>query len=185
MHAVELVWHRSQALCKQSHLGGVDRQLARAGAKHMPDHPHDVAQIPVLEALVDIGANFLGLDVDLDARRTVLQGRETGLAHDPFEHHASCNADMALQRSQFLGAVRCMFGKQCLGVISRLEIVGKGNALAISLPLADELEFFASLGDQLVFVGDGQRVRLVRHGISGFRDGNAGVQAGQQQGARS
>jgi hypothetical protein len=53
-----------------------------------PLHAENVAQVPVLEGLVGLGTDFFALDVDLDAAGAVLQGCETGLAHDALEHHA-------------------------------------------------------------------------------------------------
>jgi hypothetical protein len=37
-------------------------------------------------------------------------------------------------------------------VVLGLEVVGKGDTLAVGLCLAHGLEFFAALGDQLVFI---------------------------------
>ena len=54
-------------------------------------------------------------------------------------------------------------GKQVGRVVGGFEIVGEGDALAFGLALADGLELFASLGDQLVFVlGNGGSIG-VRH----------------------
>jgi hypothetical protein len=37
-------------------------------------------------------------------------------------------------------------------MVGRLEVVGKGDALAVGLILPDRLEFLAPLGDQLIFI---------------------------------
>ena len=81
LHAMELVGHRAQTLGQQPHLRGMDGQLTGAGAEHVTNDTHDVAEVPVLEVFVNIGAQFLALDVDLDAPRAVLQRGETGFAH--------------------------------------------------------------------------------------------------------
>ena len=41
------------------------------------------------------------------------------------------------------------------GMVAGLEVVGEGHALALPLCLAQGLELFAALGDQLVFVDGG------------------------------
>jgi hypothetical protein len=56
---------------------------------------------------------------------------------------------------------------QGLGVVLGLEVVGESHTLAIHLGLAQGLEFFTALGDQLVFVllGNGWGGGRFGHGV--------------------
>ena len=55
--------------------------------------------------------------------------------------------------------------KELFGLVAGLEVVGEGHGTAIGLDLAQGLEFFAALLDQLVFVlGGWGGGRVVRHG---------------------
>jgi hypothetical protein len=49
-----------------------------------------------------------------------------------------------------------MGSKQLRGVVSGLEVVGEGGALAVGLRLANGLELFAALVNQLVVVLGGR-----------------------------
>jgi len=69
----------------------------------------------------------------------------------------------------YLGRVRIEFGKQFFSLVGGLEVVGESDTFAIGLLLADRLEFFAALQNQLVFVLRSRNwgwsgVVIVRHG---------------------
>ena len=162
-HAVELVGHRAQALGQQAHAGGVDRELAGFGLEDLAFGGHDVAQVPVLEAGVNVGADIFALDVDLDAPGAVLQGGKAGLAHDALEHHAPGDFGRGALLDQAFRRLAGVGGKQVGGVVGGLEIVGEGDALAFELLLAQGFELFAPLQDQLVFVLGGGGCGLIRH----------------------
>ena len=88
-----------------------------------------------------------------------MQRGKAGLAHDALEHHAPGHlGDAALFQQAFSGLAG-VGGKQVVGVVGGLEVVGEGDALAFGLLLADGFELFAALQDQLVFVlGGGGRL---------------------------
>ena len=67
VHAVELVWHGTQAFGQQTHDGGVDGEFTGFGFENPTFCGHDVAQVPVLEIFVERLADFLALDIYLDA----------------------------------------------------------------------------------------------------------------------
>jgi hypothetical protein len=156
-HAVKLVGQRAQAFGDQADAGGVNRQLAGFGFEQRAGGGHDVAQVPVLEGLMDVFADTFVVDVDLDApaRRAegrVLQGRKAGLAHHALEHHAAGHADSQGQRLQLFLGFSVIRGKQRAGAVRRFDVVGEGHAPPLGLLLAQRLEFFAALGHQLVLV---------------------------------
>ena len=98
-NAVELVGHGAQALGQQAQLADLNRQLAGARLEKSAFSADDVAQIPVLERGVQVFAQRVACDVQLDApavaaQRPVLNGGKTGLAHDALEHHAAGNGHL-------------------------------------------------------------------------------------------
>ena len=106
----------------------------------------------MLEGGVGLLADGVARDVDLDAPACVLQRGEAGLAHHALEHHAAGDAGHARFRLELFGRLAAVGRVQVGGVLVGLEVVGKGDALAFALRLAQGLEFFAALGDQLVVV---------------------------------
>ena len=167
---MELVGHRAQALGQQADAAGVDGQLAGARLEQVAFDGNDVAQVPVLEAVVDLFAHIVLGDVGLDAPGGVLQRGKAGLAHDALEHHAASHLDLDLGDAfavEGFGIGSAVYIVQLLRVVLRLEVVGKGHAFALSLGLAQGFEFFAALGNQLVFVllGRGWGSGGVGHGL--------------------
>jgi hypothetical protein len=93
--------------------------------------------------------------IDLDAAGGVLQRGKAGLAHHALEHHAARDFGGGLGHAfavQFFCGFLAVGLVQVGGVVLGLEIVGECDAFAVSLRLAHGLEFFAALGDQLVFI---------------------------------
>jgi hypothetical protein len=184
-HAVELVGHGAQALGQEADAGGVDGQLTSFGLEQRAFGSHDVAQVPVFERGVQVHAHVFAAHIELDtaaagAEGSVLQGAEAGFAHDALEHHAACNLGGSAQGHQFFSGLFAVGFKQLGGFVFGLKVVGEGNALAIGLLLAQYLELFAALQNQLVFVlgrqcrrGRGRGRGGVRHGQCGFVGGAA------------
>ena len=156
-HAVEFVRHGAQAFGQQAQRRCVNRQLAGFGLEHAALSGHDVPQIPMLEPLVELCSKLFALDVNLHtpcagAKRGILHRAEAGLAHYALEHHAARHFSRHVQRHQLLGGFVVKRGKQRLGMVGGFEIIREGHAFAVHLRLADGLEFFAPLDDELVFV---------------------------------
>ena len=154
---MELVGHGAQALGEQAQRLHLDRQLARLGLHQRALGAQDVAQVPALEGRIDLLAHGVARDVQLDAavrgaQRSVLDGGKAGLAHDALEHHAAAQADLHGFGVQLLGALVGMGLLQRLGAVGGLEVVGEGHAALFTDLFAQGLEFFAALGDELVFV---------------------------------
>ncbi|MNS62151.1 hypothetical protein D3C72_952010 [compost metagenome] len=167
--AVELVRQRAQRLGQQAQLAHLHRQLALVGAEQLAAGADDVAQVPVLERGVDLFADLVARDVELDLAAAVLHGGEAGLAHHALEHHAAGDRDF--DRAGFerglvgLAILRVQRG----GLVGGTEIVGEGHAL-----LAQRGQLFAPLRDDLVLVDGGR----VRGGWLGLRLGLGGIRFG-------
>ena len=152
VHTVELVGHGAQAFGQQANLGHMDRQLAGAGFEQAPFGADDVTQVPVLEVVVDVFANFVARQIQLDAPGAVLHGGKAGFAHHPLEHHPSRHpGQLALLGQHFRGfvAMAVMQGGRMVG---RFEIIGKGHGTTSGLALAQHLEFVTAFRDELVLV---------------------------------
>ena len=66
-HAVELVGQRAQALGQQAQRRDLDRQLSGLGLEGRALGTNDVAQVPVFERRVQLFAQRVARDVELDA----------------------------------------------------------------------------------------------------------------------
>ena len=120
---------------------------------------------------VDAFADRVALHIELNAARQILDGDETRLAHDPLEHDPSGNAHLHWRGFERFGV---FFAIQLIelarGVFAR-EVVGVGATGRSPL-----CEFFATLGDEVVFV-EGRSVGLIGHGLVEWRkDRNCGMQ---------
>ncbi len=171
-HAVELVGHGAQAFGQQANASGVDRQLTGLGFEQRAFGRHDVAQIPVLERGVQVHTHVFTAHIQLDAaaaraERRILQGAEAGLAHDALEHHAAGYLGGGAQGNQLFCGLVVVGREQGFCFVFGLEVVGESNALTSGLLLAQCLELFTALLDQLVFVlRCGSGLVLVRHGVT-------------------
>ena len=101
-------------------------------------------------------------DEELDPSGGVLQGPEAGLAHNPFQHQAPCNADCNSERLELVVRPITMLSNQLGSAVSRLEVVGECNA-----PCPNGAELLPALCDLLVVV-DRQRSEGDRFGHSFF-----------------
>ena len=91
---VELLRQRPQRLGQQTHFFGHDSQLAGLRTEQHPCRSHDVADVPLLEFLIDAVGDTVALEPHLNLPGTVLQFDKTGFAHDALGHHASGDRDM-------------------------------------------------------------------------------------------
>ena len=165
MHAMKFVRHRAQALDEQAHLRGMDRQFTGTGAEHVSPHTDDIAEVPVLEVFVDIGADILAFDINLHATAAVLQGGKTRLAHDTLEHHPAGELHAMVLRCQFVGGCQMVVMQQGGGGVCWFEVVWKCHRPATSLTLAYCAQLFATLREQLVFIREQLWLGWVGHGL--------------------
>ena len=152
VHAVEFVGHGAQAFGQQANLGHMDRQFTRSGFEQSALGADDVTQVPVLEFVVHVFANFVASDIELDAPGAVLYRGKAGFAHHPLEHHPTRHpGQLALLGQHFRGfvAMAVMQGGRMVG---RFEIIGKGHGTTSGLALAQHLEFVTAFRDELVLV---------------------------------
>ena len=87
--SVEFFGQWSQGLGEQSNLVRPHSQLTRFGPKQHADCGNYVANIPLLEALVDTLRQAVTFQPDLDLSRPILQLDKARLAHDALHHHAA------------------------------------------------------------------------------------------------
>ena len=144
---VELVRQRPQRLRQQPDRAHLDRELARLRAEERPLGADDVAQVPVLEVLVGLRAEGVGLHVDLDAPAHVLERGEGRLAHQALQHHPAGHAGARRRGLEVLLGGRAVGGLQVGREVLAREVVGEGVAL-----LAQAGELGAPLRDDLVLV---------------------------------
>jgi len=158
--AVEFFRQGPQGFRQQAQVGDFDRQLAGPRLEQRPASTDDVAQVPVLERVVDVDPGMIVGDVELNAAAHVLERREAGLAHHPLEQHASRDRDSSRFGLEILGGFRVMSVMQCRGKGIAPEIVRVRIALRAQGP-----ELAAPLGDDLVIVR--RRLGVLRRQITG------------------
>jgi hypothetical protein len=128
------------------------RQFAGFGFEHMTFSADDIAQVPVFEVLVNIGANLFTLDIHLHTACAVLQRGETGFAHHPLQYHATRDAHRVFLCQQSLRSLTPMGGVQGCRVVRGFEVIGKCHRAAKGLASAHGAQFLTAFGDELVFV---------------------------------
>ena len=138
---------RAQVLAQQFDRLGPHGQLAGLGFHQAAAHADDVADVPGLEVRVDLLAQQIALHEGLYAARSVLNGGETGLAHDALGHQAAGDREAVRTRLQGLGRARA---------VGAMQVVRRGVAaiaVRIGPPFCAQLvQLLAALGDQKVFV---------------------------------
>ena len=149
--AMEFLGQRTQRLGEQPQLGDFHRQLAGAGAEERAFGADDVAKVMALEGVERIGPGVVESDVELDAVRHVLDGAESSLAHDAFEHQTSGHRYLLRLRFQLLVGPAVEALLQIAREVTAIEVVGESDAA-----LADCGELGATLFDDLVGVGLGR-----------------------------
>ena len=157
--AVEFFRQGPQRLRQQAQVGDLDRQLAGPGLEQRAARADDVAQVPVLESVVRVGAQRIGGDVELDAAAHVLQRGKARLAHHPLEQHSPRNCDGYRLLIELLVRFLVVRIMQLAGERIAVKIVRIGVAAR-----AQRIELAAPLGDDLVLVRRrARRVALVAH----------------------
>ena len=145
--AMEFLRQWPQRLGQQAHRGALDGEFVGFGAEQGAGHAKDVAQVHALEGAIGRLPERIAHDVNLYAPAHVLQGGETGLAHDSLQHHAAGKLHGDRVGFQvFLGGF-AMRRVQVGGVVLTLKIVGEGLPQS-----ADASELLAAFSDDLVFV---------------------------------
>ena len=123
--AVELLRQRPQRLREQPERRDLDRQLAGARPEERPRCADDVAQVPVLERLVGLGADAVARHVELDAPAHVLDRREARLAHDALQHHPAGDGHADSRRLERLVRRRAVLRVQVRRERVAAEVVGE------------------------------------------------------------
>ena len=95
---MELLRQGQQCLGEQDNVPGSDAHLAPLRAEHFTLHTDNVADVVLLERLVDRLVHLVLTGIELDATVPVLEVTETHLAHAPLAHQAAGHLDrLALQ----------------------------------------------------------------------------------------
>ncbi|EFC88363.1 hypothetical protein NEIMUCOT_05035 [Neisseria mucosa ATCC 25996] len=160
--AFVFVGQRAQGFGQQADVGHAHGQFAVIGFEQSAFRADDVAQIPMVEIIQNFLTHAFVVQIKLDLTGNVLNGSKTRLAHLAFEHHTAGNFDGNGLRVEFFFADFAILGMQIGGKAVALKVVGIGVAL-----LADVVQFFATQGDDLVFVQLrlGLRIVLFAHGV--------------------
>ena len=102
---MELLRKGTQRFCQMCIFMDFNRQFTGLCLDDITLDTDDVADIALLEELVDFFADNLFLDDDLDLSVSVKQVHETDLAHAALGHDTAGNGDFRLQGFQFLGTL--------------------------------------------------------------------------------
>ena len=152
---VELVGKRTQRLGQQAQLLATDRQLAAVGPEQHAARAHDVADVPVAEGLVRVGAGVVVGQEELDPSGSVLQRGKAHLALQAPEHQAARHRDRNRLALELLAGGLGMARVQLGGAIGADEIVRVGRAA-----LAQARELGTALGHDRMDRLDVARVRF-------------------------
>ena len=99
LQAVELLRQGQEGLGQQDNVVRPDAHLAPLGAERLALDAHDVADVELLELLIDLFVHLVLTGVELDAAVPVLQIAERYLTHAALAHEAACHLDgLALHR---------------------------------------------------------------------------------------
>ncbi len=153
---VELFRQRAQALRQQPDFAALHREFAGPGFHQRADRADDVAEIPLLEVVINGFADTVLLHVELNAARQILDRGEAGLAHDALEHDAAGNRDRDGGTLKFFLGLFAVELVKPGGEVLAAKIVGVGLAA-----VAPGLQLFAALGDDVVVF----RHRALRGGV--------------------
>ena len=88
-----LVGQRAQRLDEQLEGLDVDRKLAGLRLHQVAARTDDVAKVPLLELAVELLAETVALDEQLNLPGPILNMNERVLTHDAFAHHAAGDAN--------------------------------------------------------------------------------------------
>ena len=149
---MKFIGQGAQTFGQHANAADMYRQLAGFGFEQMTFSTHDVAQVPMLEVVVNIGTNLFALHIHLHPSCAVLQGGKTGFAHDAFQDHATSDAHRMFFCEQSLCVLAAMRGVQSISVVRRFEIVGESHRTAKGLASSHGAQFLTAFCDELVFV---------------------------------
>ena len=119
---VELVRQRAQRFRQQAQFRAAHRQFALVRAKQHALRRDDVAQVPLLERVVDFRADVRRRDEELDLAAAVLHGRKARLAHHALQHHPA--GERHLKR---IGFERFLVGTRRSRIAARRPDASDGN----------------------------------------------------------
>lgn len=118
---------------------------------------NDVAQIPVLEGLVDLFAEHAFVKVDLNPTGGILQGRKARLAHHSLKHHSpGDDCGVVFLFKLLFGAAIVKVQHGC--AMCWLEVIGISDTL-----FAQARKLMPTLGNQVVFIVSGGLVVSISH----------------------
>ena len=93
LQTVPLLGQRNEVLGQQSQLGDLDRDLTLLGAEYLAGDADEVADVHLLKALVNVLAQCVTGDVQLETAIAVGQVCKGCLAHDALGHHTASQTD--------------------------------------------------------------------------------------------
>ncbi len=93
LQTVPLLGQRCKVLGQQGQLGHLNRDLTLLGAEYLAVDADEVANVHLLKALVNVLAQCVTGDVQLETAIAVGQVCKGCLAHDALGHHTACQTD--------------------------------------------------------------------------------------------
>ena len=102
-------------------------QFAGLGAEEAAGEADDVPQVQLLEEGIGLGADFLALNVALQAAAFVLEMKEGGLAELPDQDQAAGQAEGLAQGLEVVMAGSAIPGQDLGDAVLRVKVLGNGS----------------------------------------------------------
>ena len=141
---VELLGEGKERLCKQNNACCVYRDLACSGAEEVTLNADDITNVPLLEACVNLFANAVTSNVELDLALIVEHMCEGSLTHNTSGDHTACKTNgngLALSEGGLL------LLKECDSVAALVSSVVLGYLKGIIAGCVEIIELLAANGN--------------------------------------
>ena len=130
-------------MVSRTKLGHGQSKFFGLGAEETAGEADNIAQIQLFKEGIGLGADFLTLDVALQAAALVLEMKKGGLAELPHQHQAAGQTEGLVEALEFVMAGLAIALQKFGDVVLRLESVGK----RLNPGFPQSLNFFPALPD--------------------------------------
>ena len=150
---MEFVRQRTDRFRDQAQRCHTNRQFTRFGFEERSFGTQNVADVVAFESVMRFLADGIvgneKLDTSVSTRTgSIHQGGERGLAHDAFEHHASCDANVDGSRFQRVVVLAVVLRMQISSLVAWTKIIGIGDTF-----LTQGGQFGTALCHDGIFIG--------------------------------